>query len=75
MHFFMSRGDAETVLEAIRDTGNENISKSLIVPVKVNLHDAMRGIANTKTPGFADGFVVHSPNEVFETFSLPRLRD
>ena len=68
LHFFMSRDDAMTVLDGIVRTGNETIAMAPIVPVKVNLHEALCGIANSKTPGFADAFVVHSPNEVFENF-------
>jgi hypothetical protein len=32
----------------------------------VKLLQALRSIAADKTPGHADSFVVHSPNEVFE---------
>ncbi len=74
IHFFMSREDANAVLDAIIDAGNQKIERSPIITVKVNLHQAMRGVANTRNPGFADGFVVHPPNEVFETFMLPKLR-
>jgi len=37
-----------------------------IAPVEVNLHTALRSIAADKTPGHADSFVMHSPNEVFD---------
>jgi hypothetical protein len=71
VHFFMSRADAATMLEEIIKAGNKRIAAAPIIPEKVNLHEAMRRIAATKTPGFADGFVVHPPNEVFETFLRP----
>jgi hypothetical protein len=73
VNFFMSRNDAMTVLDAIVKTGNEIVKRSPIIPVKVNLHEAMQSIAATKTTGYADGFVVHTPNEVFETFVRPYL--
>lgn len=66
VHFFMSRNDAVSVLDAIIEAGNKKIEQATIVPVKVNLHEAMQGIAKTKAPGVADGFVVHPPNEVYE---------
>ncbi len=68
VHFFMSFENALAVLDAIAKTGNAKIAAAPIIPVKVNLHEAMQAIAATETPGYADGFVVHSPNEVFETF-------
>lgn len=68
VHFFMSRENAVTVLDAVTKAGSAVVAAAPMIPVKVNLHEAMRSIAATKTPGFADGFVVHPPNEVFETF-------
>jgi len=66
IHFFMSRQDAMDVLQAIARSGNAKIVSAPIIPVKVNLHESLKGVAADKTPGHADGFVVHSPNEVFE---------
>jgi hypothetical protein len=68
IHFFMSRVNAMTVFDAVVSAGNKKIAAAPIIPVKANLHEAMRSIAATKKPGFADGFVVHPPNEVFESF-------
>lgn len=65
IHFFMSRDNAEAVLQEILDVnwalGNRNI-----IATKVKLLQACRSIAADKTPGNADGFVVHPPNEVYE---------
>jgi|HubBroStandDraft_2_1064218.scaffolds.fasta_scaffold845142_1 hypothetical protein len=66
LHFFMSRDDAETLLKKISETGNKPIAAAQIAPVKVNLHESLRGVALDTTQGNADGFVVHPPNEVFE---------
>ena len=65
MHLFMSRDDAANVLDMIIKTGNTKIASAPIVPVQVNLHEAMASIAAHSKPTFADGFVVHPPNEVF----------
>ena len=66
IRFFMSEQDAMDVLNEIVKTGNEKIPKLGIEAKKVNLHKSIRSIAATRKPGYADGFVVHSPNEVFE---------
>jgi hypothetical protein len=66
VHFFMSRENAMSVLDAIIEAGNKKIEQATIIPVKVNLHASLQGIAKTKAPGVADGFVVHPPNEVYE---------
>lgn len=66
LHFFMSRDDAVTILNMIVETGNKTIAAAPIIPVKVNLHEALHGIASDNTLGNADAFVVHPPNEVFE---------
>jgi hypothetical protein len=67
----MSRNDAESVLHEILDI-NSALGAQHILPVKVKLLQACRSIAADKTPGNADGFVVHPPNEVYE---LLRQRD
>ena len=64
--FFMSAGDAEGVLRAIRSSGNAKVRNATIVAVKVNLHKAMRSLASESSAGEPVGFVVHTPNEVFE---------
>ncbi|MCI0614461.1 hypothetical protein L0244_15855 [bacterium] len=65
IHFFLKKEDAQDVLLEILEV-NEKLKDKDIFPVKVNLLQALRGIATDKTPGHADGFVVHSPNEVYE---------
>jgi len=66
IHFFMSESDAQDVLVEILDV-NPKLKKHEIYPVKVKLIQAIKGVASgAKKLGNADGFVVHSPNEVFE---------
>jgi hypothetical protein len=68
MHFFMSHDDAMVVLDAIVKAGSQKIERAPVIPMQVKLHEAMRSIAANKRIGFVDGFVVHPPNEVFDTF-------
>ena len=65
LHFFMSRNDAEAVLQEILDV-NRALRNRNIIATKVKLLQACRSIAADKTPDNADGFVVHPPNEVYE---------
>jgi hypothetical protein len=65
IRFFMSKADADRVLLLVLEAKPE-LAGHHIVPVQVNLHRALRGIATDKTRGNADSFVVHSPNEVFD---------
>lgn len=65
VHFFMSRNDAEAVLQEILDV-NWALKNRDVVATRVKLLPACRGIAGDTTPGHADGFVVHPPNEVYE---------
>lgn len=65
LHFFMSRADAEAVLNEVLDV-NTNLQAKDIFPSKVMLLRAARAIATKPVPGGVDGFVVHPPNEVFE---------
>jgi hypothetical protein len=65
IHFFLSREDAERVLTEILDAKEELRDKD-IFPIQVKLLLALRSVAADRTPGHADGFVVHSPNEVYE---------
>lgn len=65
IHFFLKSGDAESILkELVKE--NENLRDREITPVKVKLLESLRKISEGATPGNADGFVVHSPNEVYE---------
>ena len=61
----MSRSDAEAVLQEILDV-NWALKNRNIFPVQVKLLEACRSIAADTTPGHADGFVVHPPNEVYK---------
>ena len=61
IHFFLSKADAEKVLAEIVEV-NWSMKNRDIFPVSVKLLTALRGIAKDKTAGF----VVHSPNEVFD---------
>ncbi|GAW87797.1 hypothetical protein bplSymb_SCF17701P002 [Bathymodiolus platifrons methanotrophic gill symbiont] len=66
IHFFMSKSDAQDVLVEILDT-SDTLKDKEIYPTKINISSAMEGIAAGKdNPLNADGFVVHSPNEVRE---------
>jgi hypothetical protein len=65
IHFFMSQSDANDLLREIL-TASEHLRNKSIVAIKVKLHEALRGIASGSGPEMADGFVLHSPNEVYE---------
>lgn len=65
VRFFMSRADADRMLSEVLKV-NPSLTGEQITPVSVKLLQALRSIAADKTPGHADSFVVHSPNEVFE---------
>lgn len=65
VRFFMSREDADRLLAEVLKL-NPTLTSEQIAPVSVHLLQALRSIAADKTPGHADSFVVHSPNEVFE---------
>jgi hypothetical protein len=61
----MMREDAESLLQELLEQ-NTSLRDKDICPVKVRLLRALRGIADDRTPGNADAFVFHSPNEVYE---------
>lgn len=65
VRFFMSREDAERLLVEVVKV-KPSLAREQIAPVSVKLLQALRAIAADTTPGHADSFVVHSPNEVFE---------
>jgi hypothetical protein len=65
VRFFMSREDADRMLAEVLKV-NPSLVGEQIAPASVKLLQALRSIAADKTPGHADSFVVHSPNEVFE---------
>lgn len=65
IHFFLKKEDAQDVLIEILAV-NERLKEKDIFPVKVKLLQSLRKIARDETPSHADGFVVHSPNEVYE---------
>jgi hypothetical protein len=65
VRFFMSREDADRMLAEVLKV-NPSLVGERIAPVSVKLLQALRSIAADKTPGHADSFVIHSPNEVFE---------
>jgi len=70
IRFFLSRHDAESVLKEVLKA-KQSLRQARITAVKVKTKQAIASIAMDKTPGHADAFVVHSPNEVFE-FLLKR---
>ena len=65
VRFFMSREDADRMLAEVLKV-NPALAGERITPVSVKLLQALRSIAADNTPGHADSFVIHSPNEVFE---------
>jgi len=65
VRFFLRREDADALLREIRKQ-NKKLAKRKIEAMKVKLLPSLRAIAADTTPGQADTFVVHSPNEVFE---------
>lgn len=66
IHFFLRKSDAQDVLIEILDV-NKKLKDKEIYPVLVKLIPALKGIADgSNNPQNADGFVVHSPNEVYE---------
>lgn len=65
VQFFLSHSDAEAVLTELLDV-NKKLRKKDIFPVKVKLLQTARAIAGKFTENGLDGFVVHSPNEVYE---------
>jgi len=64
IRFFLSRQDAESVLQQVLKV--KSFQHAHIAAVKVKTKQAIASIARDNTPGHADAFVVHSPNEVFE---------
>jgi hypothetical protein len=65
IRFFLRKEDAQGILKEVLDV-NEKLNKSDIIAKKVKLLPSLKSIANNKTPGNADSFVVHTPNEVFD---------
>ncbi len=66
IHFFLSKSNAQDVLVELLEA-SEKLKGREIYPVMVKLVPAIKGIAaGSDNPWNADGFVVHSPNEVFE---------
>lgn len=66
IHFFLSKSDAQGLLIEILDV-NPKLKEKEIYPVKVKLIRAIKGVdSGANKLGNADGFVVHSPNEVYE---------
>lgn len=64
VRFFLRKEDAEGLLQAVLDVNDELRNKDIFA-VKVKLIPALKGIAKDRTPGKANSFVVHSPNEVY----------
>jgi hypothetical protein len=62
-HFFMSELDCKRILEALALEAPALRGRKIQV-TEIKLKQAIRGVAGSGNP--ADGFVVHTPNEVFE---------
>ncbi len=65
IRFFMSETDASRVIDAVLNA-KPSLAGAALGPVQVILHDALKRISAEKRSDYADSFVVHSPNEVFE---------
>jgi hypothetical protein len=65
VRFFLKKEDAEAVL---KETRRENalLKNKKIIPIKVKLLRAARGMATDTNPRNADSFVLHGPVEVYE---------
>jgi|ERR1700736_990469 len=67
VRLFLSRGDAETVIQKLRSVPKGRITAAtLLVAVPVPLLATMRAVAASRDAGVKIGFAVHSPNEVFD---------
>lgn len=65
IRFFLSKLDAERVLIEVLKV-NPGLSTQQLEPINVKMLLALRSLSADKTPGHADSFVIHSPNEVYE---------
>ena len=59
---FLSGEDAQRLLAEVLNA-NPALADEQITPVSVKLLKALRSLAADKTPGHADSFVMHAPNE------------
>jgi DNA helicase TIP49 (TBP-interacting protein) len=67
VRFFLSRDDAEKLIAEVLPR-SPKLNDAVLVAVPVPLIKTARAIAAARKAGQKVGFVVHSPNEVFETF-------
>lgn len=67
VRFFLSQHDAERVIEEVKRVANK-VRDAVLVAVPVPLLRTARAVAAARSLGMKVGFVVHSPNEVFESF-------
>lgn len=67
VRFFLSPEDAARHIEEVLKAA-PHLRESVLVPVPVPLIKTATGIAAQKKLGAKVGFVVHSPNEVFENY-------
>jgi hypothetical protein len=66
VRLFLSEVDAKTVIEKTKAAGSTRIGNSVLVAVQVPLLMTIREIVDLRKAGTDIGFVVHSPNEVYE---------
>jgi len=66
IRFFLSKLDAERILVEVLKA-NPSLATQQLEPINVKLLRALRSLSEDKTPGHADSFVMHSPNEVYES--------
>lgn len=65
IRFFLSKLDAERVLAEVLKV-NPSLTTQQLESINVKMLQALRSLSTDKTPGHADSFVIHSPNEVYE---------
>lgn len=65
IRFFMSEADASRVIDVVVDA-RPALKQFGLQPVQVLFQESLRKIAADKRSDYADSFVVHSPNEVYE---------
>jgi hypothetical protein len=65
IRFFLRREDAQDILMEVNES-NPNLRNKYIIPIKVKLKEALRGIASDSNHDHADAFVVHGSAEVYE---------
>lgn len=67
VRLFLSRSDSEAHIREVI-AASPNLRNAVLVSVAVPLIRTVRGIAPARAAGQKVGFVVHTPNEVYEAY-------